>query len=97
MFDDFAQVLSAADAVVLTDIYPAGEAPIDGVDSRALCQSIRARGRVEPVLIPDIEDVISQLPDMLQAGDLVLLMGAGNIGQLAQMIREQGLQQKEAA
>lgn len=97
LFDDFAQVLSEADAVVLTEIYSAGEAPIDGIDSRALCQSIRARGRVEPVLIADVERITEELPAMLQANDLVLLLGAGNIGQLAQTIREQGLQQKEAA
>jgi len=97
LFDDFAQVLSSADAVVLTEIYPAGEAPIDGIDSRALCQSIRARGRVEPVLIADVDDIIRELPAMLQANDLVLLLGAGNIGQLAQQIRENGLQRREAA
>jgi UDP-N-acetylmuramate--alanine ligase len=97
LFDDFAQVLSTADAVVLTEIYSAGETPIDGIDSRALCQSIRARGRVEPVLIADVDDVLTELPAMLQANDLVLLLGAGNIGQLAQTIRERGLQEREAA
>lgn len=97
LFDDFAQVLSVADAVVLTEIYAAGEMPIDGIDSRALCQSIRARGRVEPVLVPDVEQVLVDLPAMLQANDLVLLLGAGNIGQLAQQIREGGLHRKEAA
>jgi UDP-N-acetylmuramate--alanine ligase len=97
LFDDFAQVLSSADAVVLTEIYSAGEAPIDGIDSRALCQSIRARGRVEPVLIADVDDIIKELPAMLQANDLVLLLGAGNIGQLAQQIREHGLHRREAA
>jgi UDP-N-acetylmuramate--alanine ligase len=97
LFDDFAQVLSVADAVVLTDIYAAGETAIDGIDSRALCQSIRARGRVEPVLIPDVDQVIRDLPAMLQANDLVLLLGAGNIGHLAQQIREGGLHRKEAA
>jgi UDP-N-acetylmuramate--alanine ligase len=97
LFDDFAQVLSSADAVVLTEIYSAGEAPIDGIDSRALCQSIRARGRVEPVLIADVDDIIRELPAMLQANDLVLLLGAGNIGQLAQQIRENGLHRREAA
>lgn len=97
LFDDFAQVLSSADAVVLTEIYAAGETPIDGIDSRALCQSIRARGRVEPVLIADVDDIIQELPAMLQANDLVLLLGAGNIGQLAQQIRENGLHRREAA
>jgi UDP-N-acetylmuramate--alanine ligase len=97
LFDDFAQVLSTADAVVLTEVYSAGESPIDGIDSRALCQSIRARGRVEPVLIADVDDVLTELPAMLQPNDLVLLLGAGNIGQLAQTIRECGLQERESA
>ncbi|MEJ8569600.1 UDP-N-acetylmuramate--L-alanine ligase [Elongatibacter sediminis] len=97
LFDDFVQVLSAADVPVLTDIYPAGEAPIDGTDSRALCQSIRARGKVEPILIPEVGDLAAELPSLLEAGDLVLLLGAGNIGQVAQDIRENGLGRREAA
>jgi UDP-N-acetylmuramate--alanine ligase len=76
--------------VVLTDIYPAGEDAIDGVNSGALCQSIRARGRINPVLVSDVTDLPIELPAMLEDGDLVLLLGAGNIGQVAQAIRERG-------
>jgi UDP-N-acetylmuramate--alanine ligase len=83
--------------VVLTDVYAAGETPLDGIDSRALCQSIRARGRVEPVLIADVKDIVAELPSMLQGGDLVLLLGAGNIGQVAEQIREHGFAREEAA
>ena len=90
LFDEFSQVLAASDAVVLTDIYPAGEEAIDGIDSGALCQSIRARGRVNPVLISDVHDLPRELASMLEDGDLVLLLGAGNIGQIAQKIREEG-------
>lgn len=90
LFDEFSQVLADADMVVLTDIYPAGEEAIDGVDSGALCQSIRARGRVNPVLISNVLDLPQELPSMLEQGDLVLLLGAGNIGQVAQSIREKG-------
>jgi len=97
LFDDFSQVLAAADVVVLTDIYPAGEDAIDGVDSRALCQSIRARGRVNPVLIADVHDLPGELPSMLEDGDLVLLLGAGNIGHIAQDIRESGFSAEEVA
>jgi UDP-N-acetylmuramate--alanine ligase len=92
LFDEFSQVLADADAVVLTEIYPAGESPIDGIDSGALCQSIRARGKVNPVLISDVNDLASELPAMLEEGDLVLLQGAGNIGQIAQDLRENGFQ-----
>jgi UDP-N-acetylmuramate--alanine ligase len=90
LFDDFSQVLAASDAVVLTDIYPAGEDSIDGIDSGALCQSIRARGRLNPILVSDVNDIPAELPSMLEDGDLVLLLGAGNIGHVAQQIREHG-------
>jgi UDP-N-acetylmuramate--alanine ligase len=90
LFDEFSQVLADSDVLVLTDIYSAGEKPIDGVDSGALCQSVRARGRVNPVLISSVSDLPSELPLMLEDGDLVLLLGAGNIGQVAQEIREKG-------
>lgn len=90
LFDEFSQVLADSDVLVLTDIYAAGEKPIDGVDSGALCQSVRARGRVNPVLISNVSDLRSELPLMLEDGDLVLLLGAGNIGHIAQEIREKG-------
>ena len=90
LFDEFSQVLASSDVVVLTDIYPAGEDVIDGINSGALCQSIRARGRANPILISDVQDLVSELPAMLEDGDLVLLLGAGNIGQIAQEIRENG-------
>jgi UDP-N-acetylmuramate--alanine ligase len=90
LFDEFSQVLAASDIVVLTDIYPAGEEAIDGVDSGALCQSIRVRGKANPILISDVHDIPAELPSILEDGDLVLLLGAGNIGHVAQAIREQG-------
>ena len=90
LFDEFSQVLADSDVLVLTDIYPAGEKPIDGIDSGALCQSIRARGRVNPVLISDVSELPLALPSMLEPGDLVLLLGAGSIGHIAQEIRENG-------
>jgi UDP-N-acetylmuramate--alanine ligase len=90
LFDEFSQVLATADAVILTDIYPAGEQAIDGIDSGALCQSIRARGRVNPVLISNVHDLPQELPAMLEDNDLVLLLGAGNIGAIAQAMRESG-------
>jgi UDP-N-acetylmuramate--alanine ligase len=90
LFDEFSQVLGTADVLVLTDIYAAGEEAIDGLDSGALCQSIRARGRINPVLISDVLDIPRELPAMLEDGDLVLLLGAGSIGAVAQGIREQG-------
>lgn len=97
LFDEFSRVLSSADVVVLTDIYPAGETSIEGVDSAALCNSIRARGEVDPILIPDVAQLTLSLPALLQDGDLVLLMGAGNIGQVAQDLRDTGFRLDAAA
>ena len=82
--------------MVLTDIYSAGEASIEGIDSAALCSSIRARGKVDPVLIPDVNDLSVSLPALLQDGDLVLMLGAGSIGQVAQELRESGFDTERA-
>lgn len=90
LFDEFSRVLSEADVVVMTDIYPAGEASIEGIDSAALCNSIRARGKVDPVLVPDVTTLTEALPALLKDGDLVLLLGAGSIDQVAQELRETG-------
>lgn len=97
LFDEFSRVLSTADVVVLTDIYAAGEAGIEGVDSAALCNSIRARGEVDPILIPDVLQLSALLPPLLKDGDLVLLLGAGNIGQVAQDLRDTGFNMDVAA
>ncbi len=90
LFDEFSRVLSVADIVVLTDIYSAGESPIEGIDSAALCNSIRARGKVDPVLVGNVSELTVSLPALLQDGDLVLLMGAGSIEQVAQELRDSG-------
>lgn len=97
LFDDFSEVLSQADQLVVTEVYPAGEPPIDGFDARALCQSIRARGRIEPIFVADVERLPEELPSMLEADDLVLMMGAGSIGHVAQSIRDEGLEGVQAA
>jgi UDP-N-acetylmuramate--alanine ligase len=83
LFDDFAAVLSSADAVVLTDVYPAGEAPIAGADAKSLARAIRARGRIDPVLAGGARELPRVLADVLHDGDLVLVMGAGDIGLVA--------------
>ncbi|KFN51282.1 UDP-N-acetylmuramate--L-alanine ligase [Arenimonas composti] len=83
LFDDFAAVLSSADAVVLADVYPAGEAPVAGADAKSLARAIRARGRVDPVLAGRARDLPNVLADMLADGDLLLVVGAGDIGQVA--------------
>ena len=89
-FDAFAAVLSEADALVLSEVYPAGEAPIPGADARALARAIRARGRSEPVVVGQVADLRHVLPDVLQDGDLLLMMGAGDIGYIAHQIASDG-------
>ena len=83
LLDDFARVLSTADALVVTDVYAAGEAPIKGADARAICRAVRSRGSVEPVLVPKVEDIAESLANMLQPGDVVAMMGAGSISAAA--------------
>ncbi len=84
LLDEFAQVLSGADALVVAEVYPAGEAPIAGADAKALCRAIRSRGRVEPVLLKSLDDLPEALAGVARDGDVVLLMGAGSIGAAAQ-------------
>ncbi len=84
LFDDFAEVLSLADSVVLTEVYAAGEQPIAGADGRALARAVRARGRVDPVFVAHPRELVRVLPDLLRDGDLLLLQGAGDIGAVAQ-------------
>lgn len=90
LFDEFARVLAETDVLVLTDVYAAGEAPIEGVTTPRLCQAVRSRGRVEPVYIPSLWDLPQELPNLLHANDVVLLLGAGDVGHLASQLRAQG-------
>jgi len=83
LLDDFAMVLSELDVLVLTEIYAAGERPISGADGRALARAVRARGKVNPIFVEDINTLPDVLPDVLQPNDVLLTMGAGNIGQVA--------------
>ena len=91
-FDAFAAVLSEVDALVLSEVYPAGETPIAGADAKSLARAIRARGRNEPVVVSQVSELAGVLPDVLQDGDLLLLMGAGDIGHIAQQIAAQGFE-----
>ncbi|HBM84957.1 MAG TPA: UDP-N-acetylmuramate--L-alanine ligase, partial [Halieaceae bacterium] len=84
LYEDFVAVLSRCDALLLLDVYPAGEEPISGADSRSLTRSIRQRGQVEPVFVESIEEVAQVLGGILRDGDVVLTQGAGNIARLAQ-------------
>jgi UDP-N-acetylmuramate--alanine ligase len=80
LFEDFVRVLSGADALVLSEVYAAGEAPIVAADGRSLARAIRVAGRVEPVFVEDIATMPSAIRQVLRPGDVVVVMGAGSIG-----------------
>lgn len=84
LFEDFAAVLSSVDVLVLLEVYSAGETPIPGADSRMLAGSIRSRGRVDPVFVPDKNQLYEVLSGILHDNDVLLMQGAGDIGALAQ-------------
>jgi UDP-N-acetylmuramate--alanine ligase len=96
LFDDFAAVLSEVDALVLTEVYPAGEAPIAGADAKSLARAIRTRGRVDPVVVNAAGELAAVLQDVLQDGDLVLLMGACDIGAAALALAANGFAGEDA-
>ncbi len=87
-FEDFICVLSSTDLLLLTEVYAAGERPIAGADGRALSRAIRARGQVDPVFLEDVDQLPVVLQDVVVDGDIVLTMGAGDIGRVAAEIAE---------
>ncbi|HUF82027.1 MAG TPA: UDP-N-acetylmuramate--L-alanine ligase [Burkholderiales bacterium] len=85
-FEDFVAVLSTADALVLAEVYPAGEAPIVAADGRALARAVRVQGKVEPVFVEKVADVPAAILAAARDGDVVLVMGAGSIGNVSQRL-----------
>ena len=83
LLDDFAEVLSTADVLLVTEVYAAGEAPIADADGRAICRAVRTRGRVEPVFCSRPEDLADALGPLLRDDDVLVTMGAGNISAVA--------------
>jgi UDP-N-acetylmuramate--alanine ligase len=88
LFEDFVKVLSSADALVLAEVYAAGEQPIVAADGRALAHALRVLGKVEPIFVENIADMPATIMSMAKDGDVVITMGAGSIsgvpGKLAQ-------------
>lgn len=93
-FEDFVKVIGQADAVVLTEVYSAGEAPIVAADGRALTRAIRVAGKLEPVFVNDVQALPQAIVDNAQDGDVILCMGAGSIGQVAGQVVELSMLQK---
>jgi UDP-N-acetylmuramate--alanine ligase len=89
LIDDFGKVLSAADALLVTEVYAAGEAPIAGADGRAICRAVRSRGQVEPVFVEKAEDLAAALADVIRDGDVIVTMGAGHISAVSHALPAQ--------
>jgi UDP-N-acetylmuramate--alanine ligase len=87
-FEDFVKVLSETDVLIMTEVYPAGEAPIVAADGRALARAVRVVGKVEPIFVESVDDVADAVSDLVQAGDVVLVMGAGSISHVAPSLGE---------
>ena len=83
LFEDFVRVLSTADAVLLAEVYAAGETPIVAADGRSLARAVRVAGKVEPVFVEDIAEMPAAIRRVARDGDVVLTMGAGSIGNVA--------------
>lgn len=96
-FDDFVQVLSTVDALLLLDVYSAGEKAIPGADGRSLARSIRTRGIVDPVFVENTAELAALMSHVLQPGDVLLTQGAGTVGAVALELAQNGLYLKEAA
>jgi UDP-N-acetylmuramate--alanine ligase len=86
LFEDFVKVLSTADALLVADVYPAGEAPIVAADGRALTRALRIGGRIEPVFVEDVSEMPAAIRAIARDGDVVLTMGAGSIGQVSPLV-----------
>jgi UDP-N-acetylmuramate--alanine ligase len=89
LFEDFVDILSSVDVLLLLDVYSAGEAPITGADGKALSRAIRIRGQVDPIFVANREELPKILAGIVQADDVILTMGAGNVGQIAVDLPEQ--------
>ncbi len=89
LMDDFADVLSHADRLFVTEVYAAGEQPIAAADGRSVCRAVRTRGQVEPVFVADLKRLAEDLAPVLEDNDLVLTLGAGSIGAAALELPQQ--------
>jgi UDP-N-acetylmuramate--alanine ligase len=89
-FEDFVKVMGSADAVLLTEVYAAGESPIVAADGRSLARALRVAGKVDPVFVDDVADLPGVVLEQAKGGDVVIAMGAGSIGAVAGLVVAQG-------
>jgi UDP-N-acetylmuramate--alanine ligase len=87
-FEDFVRVLGSADAVLLTEVYSAGEAPLVAADGRALARALRVAGKIEPIFVDDVAELPQAVFDFVKNNDVVILMGAGSISRVPAQLGE---------
>jgi UDP-N-acetylmuramate--alanine ligase len=92
-FEDFVKVMGAADAVLLTEVYAAGEAPIVAADGRSLARALRVAGKVDPVFVDDVAELPQAILEQAHDGDVVIVMGAGSIGSVPQKVVDMAKEQ----
>ncbi|MGP1955082.1 MAG: UDP-N-acetylmuramate--L-alanine ligase, partial [Arsenophonus sp. NC-QC1-MAG3] len=90
-YDDFANILEQVDVLLMLDVYPAGEEPISGADSQSLCQTIRNRGKLDPIFIFEHNQITETLAQIIEDNDLILIQGAGNIDKIARNLADTDL------
>lgn len=96
-FEDFVRVLSEVDALVLLEVYPAGEEAIPAADGRSLARALRLRGKIEPFFVERLDEVPAVLPQVVRDGDVVVTMGAGSIGRLPALLVQESAATVSAA
>ena len=96
-FEDFVRVLSTADAVLLTEVYSAGEVPIADADSRSLIRAVRVAGKIEPLFVETTDELPEAVMSLVLANDVVIVMGAGSIGQVATRTKDLALELANAS
>jgi UDP-N-acetylmuramate--alanine ligase len=90
LYEDFVDVLSTVDVLLMLEVYSAGEAPIPAADSKSLCHSLRQRGDVEPIYVDDLAKLPALLSKVLRDGDLFITQGAGNVSAIARQLMKEG-------
>ena len=96
LYEDFVGVLCQVDALLILDVYSAGEEAIAGASSKNLCGSVRQRGSVDPIYAPSLEAVPDLIAGLIKPGDIVLTQGAGSVTQLVALLTETELGQKKS-
>src|SRR5260364_382152 len=94
-FDDLVKALSSVDALVLTEVYSAGETPLIAADAHALARAVRVAGKVEPLFVETVEEIPEAVMRIARDGDVVITMGAGSMGGVAAQLKQHTLEMKK--